>query len=50
MTSSNLSCTHFPKYIRLTIDVGLHDLGYFELCRNCHSKEKPKFVINEKIL
>ena len=50
MISSLLSCTHFPKYIRLTIDVGLHDMRSLELCRTCHAEKKPKFVINEEIL
>jgi len=50
MINSVLSCEHSPKYIRFTIDIGMHEIAHLELCRECQFKHKPKFIIDEKIL
>ena len=50
MTNSILTCEHSPKYVRLTIDAGLHEIVHLDLCRICRIEQKPKFVIDEEIL
>ncbi len=45
-----LQCEHSPKYIRLTIDAGMHEIAHLELCKFCHSEQKLTFVINKEIL
>lgn len=48
--SSTLTCEHIPKHVRLTIDAGMHEIAYLELCKICYFEQKPKFVISEEPL
>lgn len=45
-----LQCTHSPKYVRLTIDIGMNEISHLELCKSCHEEQKLKFVISEDVL
>ena len=45
-----LQCEHSPKYIRLTIDAGIREIVYLELCKVCHSEQKLTFVIDKEMM
>ena len=43
-------CSHAKKHVRLTIDGGLGEIFYLELCNQCNYNHEKKFVIKEEVL